>query len=577
MLAELTIRDFAIIDRLSVEFGPGFNVLTGETGAGKSIVIDALGATLGERTGSDVVRAGAQTARVDAAFDLSKLTREARARLDALFEEIGVPLEEDLLVLTREVSTAGRSTARIAGRLSPVGSLQRVGELLVDIHGQSDHISLVRPAEQLNLLDRWAGVSRAEMTAGVARLRALRREATRLLADSRDLARRVDLLQFQIDEIRGANLSPGEDDELANEQRLLGSAEKLSTLAADAYERLSAARDHVARVAASLQTITSIDENAEDLTKTAIDVEELTEDLLRNVRSYRDQVEFNPERLVEVEARLVLIANLGRKYGATVDDMLAFAVQAEAELVDLRTGEERRTRITFEEAQERTRLAGIAAELSDRRREAAATLAKEVDRELTDLGFNRARFIIDVRTQSAPDGLALGGSDPVAYDETGIDRVEFLLAANPGEPPKTLAKVASGGEQARIMLALKSVLGRVDALPTLVFDEVDVGIGGLTANVVGSKLWGLTDGHQVICITHLPQVASFADHHLRIVKLTSGDRAGVRIEALDDAGKRTEIADMMGGASRATEQGAAELLSRADAWKQTKALARSTE
>lgn len=567
MLVELQIRDFAIVDRLRVPFEPGFNILTGETGAGKSIIIDALGATLGARIGPDVIRAGRAEARVEAAFDLSELESGARERLTATLEKLGLEIEDDVLVLTREIYASGRSVARVGGRITPVSTLRRIGEQLVDIHGQGDHLSLFRPADQLDLLDRYAGAAalRAEVATAAAGLRAIRRERSALLTDERELARRIELLRFQVEEIERAALRPGEDEELEAEHRVLASADKLSALAAAAYEALSSARDALSSVVGELRQAASIDRGAEPLQESALQAAETVDDLIRAVRGYQESVEANPARLAEVEDRLQLLSGLRRKYGATVEEVIAFGARAAAELASVERRTERRDELDAEEARERDRLSALAAELSARRREAAQRLAAEVEAELADLGLSRARFAVEIRQSPDPEGLVIDGA-PVAFDESGVDRIEFQLAANPGDVPRPLAQVASGGEAARIMLALKSVLGRLDRVPTLIFDEVDVGIGGRTGHVVGRKLWGLTRGHQVICITHLPQVASFADYHLSIVKFTDSARTGVRVDVLDAAGRRRELAQMLGGVS-AAEQNADELLARADDWK----------
>lgn len=574
MLVELQVRDFAIIERLRVPFEAGFNVLTGETGAGKSIIIDALGAVLGARIGPDVIRAGQPLARVDAAFDLRPLDPVIRERLMALLDDLGLELEDDVLVLTREVQASGRSIGRVGGRPTPLSLLQRIGELLVDIHGQGDHLSLFRAADQLELLDRYAGLAdlRAEVAAAAARLRAVERERAALRADEREIARRLDVLRFQVEEIESAALRSGEDEELEAEHRVLASAERLEALAAATYEALGSARDALSQALAELRQAAAIDHGAQALEEAALEVAEAIDDLVRDTRRYQEQVEANPARLAAVEERLRLLTSLRRKYGATVADVIEFGARAAAELAALERRTERQDELAAEEALARERVGRLAGELSARRRSAAEQLAREVETELADLGLGRARFVVDLRRVPDATGVVVDG-EAVAYDESGVDRIEFQLAANPGDLPRPLARVASGGEAARIMLALKSVLGRLDRVPTLVFDEVDVGIGGRTGRVVGEKLWGLTHGHQVICITHLPQVACFADHHLSIVKLAESDRTGVRIETLDTLGRQRELAQMLGGVTAAA-QNAAELVARAEEWKRAQTVNR---
>ncbi|MCL6648531.1 MAG: DNA repair protein RecN [Chloroflexi bacterium] len=567
MLVELQVRDFAIIDRLTVSFGRGLNVLTGETGAGKSIIIDALSAALGARIGPDVIRAGQSVSRVEAAFDLTALEPVARARFAQLIEELGVTVEEDLLLLSREVHASGRSLARVGGRLVPVSALQRLGEMLVDIHGQSDHLSLFRPADQLDLLDRYAGVGelREEVACLASRLRQVQRERAALVADERELARRLDLLRYQVEEIQAANLKPGEEAALEAEHRVLAAAEKLTTLAAAASAALEEAQEALGRALAPLRQASTIDEGARPLFEQVGAAAETVDDLRRGVRRYQERVESNPERLAHVEERLALLATLRRKYGATVEEVIAFGEQAAAELAAIERRGERQDELVAEEEQVRVQLGQRAGELSVRRQEAAERLAREVEAELRDLGLGRARFAVALRQSPDPAGVqTTPGRQPLAFDETGVDRVEFQLAANPGEPLRPLARVASGGEAARIMLTLKAVLGRVDTVPTLIFDEIDVGIGGRTGRVVGEKLWCLAETHQVLCITHLPQVASFADRHLSIVKLSFLDRTSVEVRELDTAGRQLELAQMLGGVTPAAKATAADLLARAE-------------
>ncbi len=574
MLLELAIRNFAIIDRLSLALGPGFNVLTGETGAGKSILIDAVGGLLGGRLGAEFVRAGATSAHIQGVFAVPE---PAAAAVQALLEEYGLESEDGELILTREIQAAGRTTARVNGRAVPVSVLQAIGERLIDLHGQSQHLSLLRVASHLDILDEFADlrVERAAFAAGVAELRAVQREIASLLADERELARRIDLLQFQVEEIERARLQPGEDVELARERTRLANAERLSAAAAGAYlllyegaDEQPAAIDLLGRALDQLGELARLDPVAEETRAALESALYSVEDVARSVRRLRDGVEHNPERLAEVEERLELIRTLQRKYGSSIEEVIAFGRRAAEELDAIQHSEERLEALRTREAAQRRRLGELAADLSARRQAAGTGLAETITAELGDLNMRRARLEIAFRREVAPDGLPVG-DDTFAFDATGIDRVEFLVSPNPGEPVKPLSKIGSGGELARVMLAIKGILSRADATPTLIFDEVDTGIGGRTGQIVGEKLWRLSLAHQVVCVTHLPQVACFADRHLRVGKEEQAGRTVTTVRELDEAERTEELAAMLAGeaAVERARETAREMLAAADAWK----------
>ncbi|MDP9373118.1 MAG: DNA repair protein RecN [Chloroflexota bacterium] len=598
MLLELNIRDFAIIDRLRLPFGPGFNALTGETGAGKSIIIDALGAILGERTGAEFVRAGAQSARIEGVFQPGDDGRAADVR--ALLAEFGLDDDgaagDEPLILTREIAAGGRSTARVNGRTVTASVLARVGERLVDIHGQSEHLSLLRPAGHVDLLDRYAGIlaEREALGAVVAELREVREGLAHLDRDERELARRVDLLRFQVEEIESAKLRPGEEEELLAERRVLASAERLTELAEVAYRKLSgtgadefsggkaprAALDLLRQVTVALSELARLDPSLEE---TRAGVEEqvyLLEDAAATLRDYRERVEADPRRLEAIEERLTLIKDLQRKYGATIEEIIAFGAEAEAELSGIERGEERAEELRAREAELLADIGGRAAVLTAARRAAGERLSAAVEASIAELNMGRSRFAVQIGHADDPAGAPVRGEDGaerrLAFDARGVDRVEFLIAPNVGEPLKPLARIASGGETARLMLALKSILSQVDTTPTLVFDEVDVGVGGRSGQVVGEKLWGLTageGGHQVLCISHLPQIAAFADHHFRISKRQVEDRTLSNVEAIDGEERIDELAAMLDGVpvTAASRANAREMLERIAGWKATRA------
>lgn len=583
MLVELSIADFAIIDELRIPFEPGLNALTGETGAGKSIIIDALGAVLGERVGPDVVRTGAKGARIEATFDVTSLS--SRADVRALCDELGVELDEDTVILNREIAASGRSSARINGRAATASALSRLGSLLVDIHGQSDHLSLLRTAEHLGILDRYGGLDQQrDAFADVVReLRHARARIARIEGSARERAQRADLLAFQVDEIAQASLRQGEDEELLAERTVLANAERLATDAARAYALLAgedetatgaeiiAALATLRQVGADVADIAAIDESTKDLAGRLQEQVYLLEDLAHELREYRDRVEADPARLEAVEERLDLLKSLKRKYGATIPEVIAYSEQAANELESLTGGE-----ADVEALREReTGLLGHAAELasglSATRREAAARLARDTEQSMADLNMGRARFDVAINQADDERGLPVDADDGgrrVAFDESGVDRVEFLLAPNAGEALKPLARVASGGETARLMLALKSILSAGDATPTLVFDEVDVGVGGRSGQVVGEKLWRLTNDHQVIVITHLAQIAAFAATHFRITKGDHDGRVTTHVDVVTDRERLEEIAAMLDGlpVTAASRANAEALVRRVESW-----------
>ncbi len=583
MLLELSIRDFAIIDETRIAFEPGMNALTGETGAGKSILIDALGAVLGERVGSDVVRTGAKGARIEATFDVTALSM--RPEVGELFAELGVEPEDGLLILSRDVQANGRSAARVNGRAMTAGALGRIGQALVDIHGQSDHLSLLRPSEHLDLLDRFAGTleARAEVGRIVAALREIRARIDDIRTHAREREQRADLLRFQSDEITAAQLVPREDEALAAERQVLANAERLALDAAagldlivgddSADDRALPALPALRKAIQYLSDIAGIDESAQPIAERLREAQFLLEDAAGDVRAYRDRIEADPARLAEIEDRLAELQRLKRKYGATIDEVIAFGERASEELAALTGNEADIESLQGREATLLDTLGNAAADLSACRQAAGERLARATEAAIAELNMGRARFAVRIEQvpdeRGAPAAVADGPRQRFAFDATGIDRVEFMIASNAGEALKPLVRVASGGETARLMLALKSILSMADATPTLVFDEVDVGVGGRSGQVVGEKLWGLAAGHQVIVITHLPQIAAFAETHFRIGKTERGERVVSQVEPIEGAARVDELAAMLDGlpVTSAARANATAMLDRAERWK----------
>jgi len=559
MLVELSIQNIAIIDQLRVTFEPTLNALTGETGAGKSIIIDALGAVVGGRTSPDMLRSGEERARIEAVFDVTDRNDPA---LRAVLDEAGIEHEDGTLILSRDLQSNGRSVARINGQTVTVGLLGRVGERLVDIHGQSAHLSLLRPTTHLDFLDAYAGLMerRAELATLVNRVRRIRVERAALEQDDRELARRTDLLRFQVDEIASATLEPDEDEILRVERTRLSNASNLQVIADTVYRTLregtpprgTSVVEGLRDVAKNLGELAKLDPTLAEAESEVDEMVYLLEDVAATVRTYRDTVEDNPARLAEVEERLALIRDLERKYGGTVAEVLTFGDEAERELALLEGSEERLAQLRDEELDVLRQIGARAGTLSQARQKAATRLAKAVEAEIAHLAMGRTRFTVFQTQEEDAEGAPVGGDDGharyLAFDARGVDRVEFLIAPNAGEAPKPLARIASGGETARLMLALKSVLASADATPTLVFDEVDVGIGGRSGQVVGETLAALARTHQVLCITHLAQVAAFADGHFRIIKRDVRGRTISDVERLDEPERIEELAAMLDGA-----------------------------
>jgi DNA repair protein RecN (Recombination protein N) len=567
MLSELRIDDFAIIDRLQLALSPGLVVFTGETGAGKSIIVDAVDLLLGGRADATFVRAGAEVARVEGTFGLEPELRPAIQALlarDDLFDDESA----NEITLAREVRREGRSAGRVNGHLVNLGLLKEIGQILVDVHGQSEHLSLLRTREHVFLLDRFGELDaqREAVAAVVRELNTVRRELGELRRSEREMERRLDMLDYQIREINAARLKPGEDKALVEERTRLANAEKLAALADEACQALStgveeapSAADLLGEAARALNSLAKIDPSMAEQRDLAAALSEQFKDLARELEDYRGQIEFNPKRLDAVEERLELIKNLKRKYGAGIEEVLAYGAQAQVERDGLTHSGERLAELGAREDKLLRRIGQMGAALSAERRSAGERLARAIEAELADLRMDRAQFGVDMRAEPDSTGAHVDGQR-VAFDSTGIDRTEFLVAPNPGEGLKPLAKIASGGETSRLMLALKGVLARADRTPTLIFDEIDQGIGGRVGAIVGEKLWNLSARHQVLCITHLPQLAAYGDQHLRVEKFVTGDRTVTQVQPLSTAERVTEMAQMLGGMGEKTVESAEEIL-----------------
>ncbi|MCS6775847.1 MAG: DNA repair protein RecN [Chloroherpetonaceae bacterium] len=537
MLRHLSVRNFAIIDRLDLEFAPGFNVLTGETGAGKSILIDALNLILGARAGAEMVRAGTERAVVDAVFDVS-----CSEALQRRVHEMGFELEEGALLLSREVHAGGRSTCRIGGRPATVAQLREIGEWLVDLHGQHEHQSLLMVHRHLDILDEWGGQEVQALRASVAeafqQVQRLRREKEELERDARERAHLLDLYAFQVREIQAARLTVGEEEELLAEHRRAANAHRLVTAATAAAQAIDGdtnggALELLSGALRALEEVAELDPALQvSLDGVRNAVYELTE-VSRDLARYADSVELNPERLTEIEERLEVLRTLKRKYGNSIEEILQYEQEAMKKRDALAHSEERGAQLETQIAQAEEQLRTLCAELSRQRHNAAEAFQQITLSELRDLAMEKAHFAVHFEA-----------GEPTTR---GVDRVEFLITTNPGEPLRPLAKVASGGEISRVMLAIKSALARQEPLPTMVFDEVDVGVGGRTASVIADKIAALARSAQVICITHLAQIASRASKHFHIEKRVEGERTNVSVTVLEEEQRVQEIARMIGG------------------------------
>ena len=575
MLTELIITDFAIIDELHLRFTPGFNVLTGETGAGKSIIIDAVSLVLGGRADATFIRTDSDRAQVEGIF---RLDDPLQTQINPILEREGLEVDmSDTLILGREIRATGRNYCRVNGRTVNLSLLEEISQPLVDIHGQSEHLSLLRVPAHQRLLDRFGGLEAQRGTLGqeVKKLQAVRKELASLLRDEQELARRVDQLTYQVEEIETTRLKPGEEEELNAERSRLANSEQLSQLSGEAYaalyegneEQLST-YDLLGQIVRVLNQLRSIDPNLEEQEQLAESLAIQVDELARAVRDYQESIEFSPARLTQVEERLSLIYSLKRKYGNSIQEILAFGERARAELENVSHSEERIEALQEEEEQLRRIIGDMADALSQARREAGERLAAQVEAQLADLNMEEAQFAVDLAWTDDPGGVYVG-ERTLACDERGVDRIEFLIAPNLGEGLKPLVKIASGGETSRLMLALKTVLSVADETPTLIFDEIDQGIGGRVGGVVGRKLWGLTqaDGlqHQVLCVTHLPQIAGYANTHYHVEKGISGERTTTRIQILSRAERVDELATMLGTPSDGTRRSAQEILDEAAA------------
>ena len=564
MLRELHIQNFAIITDLTLKFGPGLVVLTGETGAGKSIILDALSAVLGTRVESGVVRAGSNQAFVEALFELDNVTLEA---LRPLLEQEGLLEDERFLTLSREIRSEGRSIARVNGRSVSLGIQSDVGAVLVDVHGQSEHLSLLKVKSHRELLDRFAGNSELlqDYQKQFRVWSALENELQDLKQLQTNADERTDILRYQIGQIEAARLKPDEEENLLKERMRLANAETLSRYAQSALQTLddstpetSAVTDLLGTVSHDLNSLAKIDSQMQSLADQAEAALSGLTDIAYELRRYNEQIEFNPTRLDQVELRIDLINSLKKKHGGSIEAVLHFFDSAQEELNKIEGVEEQLEELNQKIRQLKEILSKLALDLSGSRQKAADELSSQMEERLSKLEMRKARLKVLITQQEDQLGLPVGQG--VAFDFNGIDRVELLIETNPGEGFKPLAKIASGGETSRLMLALKEVLAEADQIPTLVFDEIDSGIGGRVGLTVGSMLWQLARHHQVMCVTHLPQLAAFGDQHFKVDKQILHDRTVTQVLEVKGDLRVAEISEMLGTPGEQSLRTARELL-----------------
>lgn len=559
MLQSLYLENIALIEKLGIELFPGFNVLTGETGAGKSIIIDAVNFVLGERTSRDLIRNGAARAKVEAVFNLNE-GDAAFAALDAL----GIEYDGNELILSRELSAAGRNACRVNGTLVPVASLKSVSDTLVDIHGQHEHQALLDAENHISYLDAYCHAESLpiieKIDAIVSRRSELMLKRNSGFASEREREREMDMLRYQIEEIASANLEAGEEERLNAEKTVLLNAERIRTALETAHMALSGAEEGSALSAIdtarrSMRDIAALNKDYEALGDKIEELYYAAEDISFVLRDTSENVESDMQRLEEIEQRLKLISDLKRKYGRTVEDVIDFGKDAGTKLNELENAEALAAELDAKLDRLKAEYNVAADELSKVRRAAGDRLKRDVLNELKDLGMAKAMF--DVALSDASGGEPRKG---------GRETAEFMLSANPGEPLKPLEKVASGGELSRIMLCFKSIFADNDRVPTLIFDEIDTGISGRTAAVVGEKMLGIAKKHQVICVTHLAQIAALADAHLMVRKYDDGKNTFVETRQLNEEEKVQRIAQMMDGESDSPSAltHARELIARAD-------------
>ncbi len=534
MLSQLNIQNVAIIDKVCVRFDKGFNALTGETAAGKSIIIDSINMVMGERTSHDLIRHGENKARVEAEFIITN-----KQLKDELIQ-MGIDMEDDVLILSREITTDSKSSCRANGQLINSSMLKSITKGLINIHGQHDSQQLLNPASHVDFLDKYCSNEKLleEYKAEYNKNKTLKKELADLISDEEEKNRRIDILSYQIDEIDSANLLPGEEESLAERRNYLSNIERIKNAADSSYYSLysgeSSVHDALARIKKDMEEVASYDKELENIYKSIEEASVILDDAVYSLRDYSENMDSTGQELEEAEARINLIHNLKRKYGATIDDILMFAQNSRTELDGIFSSDKREKELGSLIKESDNMLENLAQKLTDSRIKGGEKLSQKIKKELSDLEMTKADFAVK--------------TEKCEYNIKGGCKVEFMIATNSGQPLMPLAKIASGGELSRIMLAIKSILADVDMVDTLIFDEIDTGISGRTAYRTAEKISAISKKKQVICITHLAQIACMADNHYLIKKSDKGGAASTDVTMLDFEGRKREIARIMGGA-----------------------------
>lgn len=565
MLTTLRIKNLALVADLTLELQPGCNVITGETGAGKSIILGALNLVLGQRADRSLIRSGSDSCSVEALFDVRKL----RAPLKSFLDENGLePCDDGQLVLKRTFTTAGTNRQFVNGSATTLNVLASIGEWLVDMHGPHDHQSLLHPAKQLAILDAFGGLEKEREAFGelVRRRTELESDKSGLIVDEKTYAQQLDLLRFQVKEIEAARFQPDEEEQLTQEHNRASNAAKLLQLSQTALDVLSESETSLLTQAGSigrtLQELQRVDAGAAALVELHEQGVSVLRDLQMELSRYADKVDVDPARLAELDERLNLIHSLKRKYGATLAEVIAFGAEAKTKLQALESRDAELARLNAALTKLDAELLKTGKKLSAERKKVIPQLAKAAAKQLADLGFKQSKFDVEQKMEVRSEKLEAGtsNSQPLTPSSSGFDTIEFQFSPNVGEPLKPLRAIASSGEMARVMLALKTVLAAQDEIPVLVFDEVDANVGGETANAVGEKMKQIAAKRQVFCITHLPQVAAPADAHYVVSKQVKDGRTISEITLLDKKSRVTELARMLGGQTEAARKHAEALL-----------------
>lgn len=553
MLKEIAIKNFAIIDELELSFTEGFNVFTGETGAGKSIILDAVSIVLGEKADTSFVREGSARASIEAIFDYGGHREEILAVLER--EDLMPDDDIEEVTLLREIRLEGRSIARVNGHSVSISLLQEIGGLLVDIHGQSEHLSLLKPSSHIGLVDQFAG--NAELLKKYRglykKLTSARKQLRDLQTDEEESLRQQDLLNYQINEITAAELSEDEEETLLQERTRLANGEKIIKLVRQSLQTLEGRSDQDSGILDRLdilnkavEGLAGYDASLSSLSETVITLYDQMNDVLDIIQRYRRGLDFDSRKQEEIEERLMTINTLKRKYGGSIPAVLAFCEKAQEKLSRLTNADAEMAALSEAITGIEAELSKLAIRLNTRRVKASQMISEGVVRELKDLRMPSAEFSVRIAHEESENGIPDADGKKLAFTDTGFDKIEFLIAPNPGEGLKPLAKVASGGETSRLMLAMKNTLAQADRMPTMVFDEIDQGIGGRVGAVVGEKLWELSRYHQVICITHLPQLAALYDSHYHVRKRVTENRTSTVVTRLSQEESFHEMASLLG-------------------------------